>query len=128
VSRSILVARLYVGGASLRKEGRDRLRGRKRAQFELEDVNFAWWALASAFSFIPCAILALASDAAMEQLAGWSSPSPLGMFLMLAPWALVVWFLLRALATAGSAKVTAVDDLGVLVALLAASVFAVIGI
>jgi hypothetical protein len=115
-----------VGGASLRRAGRGGHRARRRAQLELKDVNFAWWALASAFGFIPCAILALVSDAAMEQLAGWHSPSPLGMFLMLAPWALVVWFLLRALATAGSAKVTLMDDLGVSVALLAASVFALI--
>ena len=110
---SRLVAPLYMGCARLRKRGRGREQARVRAGIELKDVNFAWWARASAFAFIPSAVVAIAADAVLERVAGWPSPSPLGTFLMLAPLALAAWFLVRSLATAGSGKVGLLDDIGV---------------
>jgi hypothetical protein len=102
-----------MGWAGRRKHGRAHEHAQVRAGIELEDVNFAWWALASAFAFIPSAVVAIAADAVLERVAGWPSPSPLGIFLMVAPWALAAWFLMRALATAGSGKVGLLDDIGV---------------
>ena len=123
--RSRLVAPLVVDFAALRKLGQARKTARAWAQVELDDVNFGWWALASAFAFLPSAALAIAADAFLERVAGWSSPSALGMFLMLGPWALVIWFLVRAVATGGSAKVGMADDIGVVCALVAAGACAI---
>jgi hypothetical protein len=111
-----------MGCARLRKRGRAREHARVRAGIELEDVNFAWWALASMFAFIPSAVAGIAADAVLERVTGWPSPSPLGIFLMFAPWALAAWFLVRALATAGSGKVGLLDDIGV------AGVLALVGL
>ncbi|KRE42443.1 hypothetical protein [Knoellia sp. Soil729] len=74
------------------------------------------------FAFIPSAVVAIAADAVLEQAANWPSPSPLGIFIMLAPWAVAAWFLMRALATFGAGKVGLLDDIGV------ASVLVLVGL
>ena len=126
VPNSRLVAPLFMGWAGLRKHGPPRENARARARIDLEDVNFAWWALASALAFVPCAVVAIAWDAALERVADWQSPSPLGTFLMLAPWACATWFLVRAVATAGSGKVALLDDIGVAGALILTGLYAMV--
>ncbi len=93
---------------------------RSVAIIDIKDVNFGWWALAAAFAFIPCAALAIASDALAERLVRWQSPTVLGTFLMLAPWAVAAWFTLRWGSSAKPAQVSLIDDVGVVTALLVA--------
>ena len=126
VPQSRLVAPLFHRWAGLRNHGRRRQQAQARARIDLADVNFGWWALASAFAFLPCAVVARATDVVMEQVTGWSSPSALGVFLLLGPWTLAAWFMVRAVITWGSGRVGLVDDIGVLSVLVLTGAYAVV--
>lgn len=124
--RSRLVAPFIIGCAGGLKTGRPREQAEAIARIDLKDVNFGWWALASAVAFIPGALLAIAIDALMQTVTDWSSPSALGTFLMLGPWAVATWFLVRAIATSGNGQVGVLDDVGVAGVLALTAAYAMI--
>lgn len=126
VPSSRLVAPLVIACAGGLKTGRPREQAKAIARIDVKDVHFGWWALASAAAFFPSALLAIAFDAGLQSAADWSSPSALGTFLMLGPWALAAWFLVRAIATSGNGQVGFLDDVGVVGVLALTAAYAVI--
>ncbi|MEO7421611.1 MAG: hypothetical protein ABIU87_04360 [Ornithinibacter sp.] len=89
-------------------------------------TNVLWWSLAAAASFVPSAIVAIAFDAILEQVSNFESPTAIGISLMAAPLCIGAWFLIRSVATGGADKVGRIDDLGVVTAVTAAVLIALL--